>query len=179
MCHQPISSERSRTFKSANLNSKSEIQIRGIAFRLAYLPGQRLGLSKRCSSGLGKNGDEKTRERTTGSNALLKMLHVRQRTCWEKNGSRRRGSRRGGAPAAEWYRGGSKVLVGLYAENDVLVGAAARLLAQQQPPGQAGRLARHGHVVRSPRLAVFVSHAHARAAGAVPDALLGPEKETE
>lgn len=69
--------------------------------------------------------------------------------------------------------------MGLYAENDVLVGAAARLLAQQQPGGQAGRLARHRHVVRSPRLAVLVGHARARAAGAVPDALLGPEKETE
>lgn len=67
--------------------------------------------------------------------------------------------------------------MGLYTENDVLVGTAAHLLAEQQAAGQAGRLAHHGHVVRSPRLAVFVHHSHPCAGGPVPDALLGPEEE--
>lgn len=65
--------------------------------------------------------------------------------------------------------------MGLYTENNVLVGAAPRLLAEEQPGGQAGRLAHHGHVVRPPRLTVFVHHPHPSAGGAVPDALLGPE----
>lgn len=77
-------------------------------------------------------------------------------------------------------RGDSGALVGLYAENDELVGAAPRLLAQEQAGRQAGRLAGDGHVVRSPRLAVFVRHSETAAGGAVPDALLGPEgEETE
>lgn len=67
--------------------------------------------------------------------------------------------------------------MGLYAENDVLVGAAPRLLTQEQPGGQARRLARHRHVVRSPRLAVLVRHSRACDGGPVPDALLGPETE--
>lgn len=67
----------------------------------------------------------------------------------------------------------------LYAENDVLVGAAARLLAQEQTARQARRLARRRHVVRSPRLAVLVRRSRACAGGAVPDALLGPERQTE
>lgn len=69
--------------------------------------------------------------------------------------------------------------MGLYAENDVLVGAAPRLLAEEQAGGQARRLACQGHVVRSPRVAVFVHRSRACAAGPVPDALLGPEKETK
>lgn len=68
-------------------------------------------------------------------------------------------------------------LVGLYAENDVLVRAAPWLLAQEQTGGQAGRLACDGHVVRSPHLAVFVHHSETPAGGAVPDALLGPDGE--
>lgn len=67
--------------------------------------------------------------------------------------------------------------MGLYTEDDVLVGAAAHLLAEQQAAGQAGRLAHHGHVVRPPRLAVFVHHSHPCGGGAVPDALLGPGEE--
>lgn len=84
---------------------------------------------------------------------------------------------------AEWYSregwggGGSRVFVGLYAQYDVLVGAAPRLLAQQQTGGQAGRLAHDRHVVRSPRLAVPVHYPEAPAGGAVPDALLGPDGE--
>lgn len=66
--------------------------------------------------------------------------------------------------------------VGLDAKDNVLVGAASRLLAQEQPRGQARRLAHDGHVVRSPRLAVFVHHSETPAAGAVPDALLRPER---
>lgn len=69
--------------------------------------------------------------------------------------------------------------MGLYAENNVLVGAAPRLLAEEQTGGQARRLARHGHVVRSPRLAVLVHHSRACAGGPVPDALLGPEEDTK
>lgn len=81
--------------------------------------------------------------------------------------------------AVEWYWRGSKVLVGLYTENNVLVRTAARLLAEQQPAGQARWLAHHGHVVSSPRLAVFVHHSRPCAGGPVPKALLGPEEETE
>lgn len=67
-----------------------------------------------------------------------------------------------------------RVFVGLDTKDNVLVGAAPRLLAQQQPRGQAGRLARDGHVVRPPRLAVLVHHSQTPAGGAVPDALLRP-----
>lgn len=67
--------------------------------------------------------------------------------------------------------------MGLYTENDVLVRTAAHLLAEQQAAGQAGRLAHHGHVVRAPRLAVFVHHSHPCAGGPVPDALLGPDED--
>lgn len=72
-----------------------------------------------------------------------------------------------------------KVLLVLDAEHDVLVGAAPRLLAQEQTRGQAGRLAGDGHVVRSPRLAVLVHHSDAPAGGAVPDALLRPDGRQE
>lgn len=76
----------------------------------------------------------------------------------------------------EWYAGGVlNVLVGLDAKNDVLVGAAPRLLAQEQTRGQARRLAHDRHVVRPPRLTVFVRHSVTPAGGAVPDALLGPD----
>lgn len=39
--------------------------------------------------------------------------------------------------SVEWYGEGSKFLVGLYTENNVLVGTAPRLLAQEQTCGQA------------------------------------------
>lgn len=70
----------------------------------------------------------------------------------------------------------SKVFVGLDAEDDELVGTASRLLAQQQPGGQAGRLAGDREVVCSPRLAVFVHHPEPPAGGAMPDAFLRPDR---
>lgn len=76
--------------------------------------------------------------------------------------------------SVEWYGEGSKFLVGLYTENNVLVGTAPRLLAQEQTCGQAWRLTHDGHVVHLPCLTVFVHHPEAPAGGTVPDALLGP-----
>lgn len=85
----------------------------------------------------------------------------------------------GGWDGFRWWSGTREgflnVLVGLDAKNDVLVGAAPRLLAQEQTRGQARRLAHDRHVVRPPRLTVFVRHSVTPAGGAVPDALLGPD----
>lgn len=85
----------------------------------------------------------------------------------------------GAGTGVPWWSGmgGSlKVFVRLNAKDNVLVGTASCLLAQEQTRGQAGRLAHHGHVVCSPRLAVFVDHSEAPAGGAVPDALLRPDR---
>lgn len=118
-------------------------------------------------------------------NVVLKMLHVAPKMCWKRrpflihsnpfprvlNIYGGWGQILGGV-----VRRDSKVFVGLYAKNDVLVGTAPRLLAQEQTGGQARWLARYGHVVRSPRLTVFVHHSETPAGGAVPDALLGPDR---
>lgn len=71
---------------------------------------------------------------------------------------------------------GLRAFVGLDAKDDVLVGTASRLLTQEQTRGQARRLARDGHVVCSPRLAVLVHNSEPPAVGAVPDALLRPNR---
>lgn len=109
-----------------------------------------------------------------------RMLHVAPKMCG-KNDEHvfpppRALRRLGWVSLVEWYAGGIlNVLVGLDAKNDVLVGAAPRLLAQEQTRGQARRLAHDRHVVRPPRLTVFVRHSVTPAGGAVPDALLGPD----
>lgn len=115
-------------------------------------------------------------------NVILEMLHVAPKMCGKKTTSTssppspRALRRLGWVSLVEWYAGGVlNVLVGLDAKNDVLVGAAPRLLAQEQTQGQARRLARDRHVVRLPRLTVFVRHSVTPAGGAVPDALLGPD----
>lgn len=67
-----------------------------------------------------------------------------------------------------------RAFVGLDAKDDVLAGAASRLLAEEQTWGQAGGLAHDGEVVRLPRLAVFVQYSQTPAGGTVPDAFIGP-----
>lgn len=65
--------------------------------------------------------------------------------------------------------------MGLYAEDDVLLGAAPRVLAKEQTGSETGRLAHHGDMSRLPHLAVFVHQSVTPAGRAVPDALLGPD----
>lgn len=129
--------------------------------------------------------------RVTNSRILLvlcfkshKMLHVAPKMCWKRRPflDTRILSECSTFTAAmlgslvEWYKRESlKVFVGLDAKDDIFVGTASRLLAQEQPWSQARRLARDGHVVGSPRLAVFVHHSETPAGGAVPDALPRPE----
>lgn len=62
----------------------------------------------------------------------------------------------------------------LYAQHNVVVGAGARVLAQQPPALQQRRLAGHGHVGRAPRLAVVAGLTDAHGVGAVPHQLLWP-----
>lgn len=64
--------------------------------------------------------------------------------------------------------------MGLNAKNDVFVGAASRLLTQEQTWGQTGGLAHDGDVVCLPRLAVFVQQPEASVARTVPDAFPRP-----
>lgn len=62
----------------------------------------------------------------------------------------------------------------LYAQHNVVVGAGARVLAQQSSRLQQCSLARHRHVGCAPRLAVVSGQTDAHGAGAVPHQLLGP-----
>lgn len=62
----------------------------------------------------------------------------------------------------------------LYAQHNVVVGAGARVLAQQSPRLQQCGLARHRHVGCAPRLAVVSGQTDAHGAGAVPHQLLRP-----
>lgn len=67
----------------------------------------------------------------------------------------------------------------LYAQHNVVVGAGARVLAQQSSGLQQCSLARHGHVGRAPRLAVVSGQTDAHGVGAVPHQLLRPAGTSE
>lgn len=62
----------------------------------------------------------------------------------------------------------------LYAQHNVVVGAGARVLAQQSSGLQQCSLARHSHVGCAPRLAVVSGQTDAHGTGAVPHQLLWP-----
>lgn len=68
----------------------------------------------------------------------------------------------------------SSIFAGLYAEDDVLLGAAPRVLAKEQTGCETGRLAHHRDMIRLPHLAVFVHQSVTQTGRAVPDALLRP-----
>lgn len=67
----------------------------------------------------------------------------------------------------------------LYAQHNVVVGAGARVLAQQSSGLQQCSLACHGHVGRAPRLAVVSGQTDAHGVGAVPHQLLRPAGMSE
>lgn len=106
------------------------------------------------------------------------MLHIAPAMCWKRPFLTRTQIFSQSIEHLQWgWNRSLRVFVGLNAKDNVLVGTASRLLAQEQTRGQARWLAHHGHVVCSPRLAVFVHHSQTPAGGAVPDALPRPNRQ--
>lgn len=115
-----------------------------------------------------------------------KMLHIAPKMSWIQRPSsperwRVRWLEGGGGGVSSsverWASRGRRrscIFAALYAEDDVLLGAAPCVLAKEQTGCETGRLAHHGDMIRLPHLAVFVHQSVTRAGRAVPDALLGP-----